>query len=101
VARLDWTEPARDDLARIRRYIARDSKTAAARIAQRILAAARRLRSFPQSGSPFPAVTIAEVRTLVVGQYLVYYQVLPNEVRTLMVKHGAQLLDLRELHARI
>jgi len=46
-------------------------------------------------------VTIAEVRTLVVGQYLVYYQVLPNEVRILMVKHGAQLLDLRELHARI
>lgn len=45
-----WTRPACSDLESIRDYIARDSEPYAARYVGRILAAVRRLETFPELG---------------------------------------------------
>jgi plasmid stabilization system protein ParE len=46
VAAVKWTEPARDDLAQIHDFIARDSPGAARALVERVLNATEQLASF-------------------------------------------------------
>jgi toxin ParE1/3/4 len=64
--RLVWTEPALADLDLIADYIALDNAQAAAKLAQRVFAAAERLIVFPKSGRPVPELKHLPYRELVV-----------------------------------
>jgi plasmid stabilization system protein ParE len=64
VAAVRWAEPARDDLAEIYDFIARDSPGAALALVERILQATEQLASFPESGRlvpEFPELTYREL----------------------------------------
>jgi plasmid stabilization system protein ParE len=60
---------------------------------QRIFDANERLAEFPESGRIVPEVGRSEVREVVVGEYRLMYQLLPEEVEVLTVIHGARLLN--------
>jgi toxin ParE1/3/4 len=74
-------------IAEIYAYIAADSETAAARMAQRLLDAMHGLGVNPHLGRPGRS---AGVRELVVEPYIVFYRVRREEVLVLNVLHGAQ-----------
>jgi plasmid stabilization system protein ParE len=94
VARLIWSESAREDLRSIQRYVARDSRQAAARLAANITASVRRLRMYPAGGRIVPEFDNPHYREVIVGNYRVIYRYDAERafVEVLMVVHGSRLL---------
>ena|SRR5256885_1951417 len=95
--RIDWSEPARDDLRDLHRYIAKDSAHYARQFADRIIKAVERLNEFPESGRPVPEARSSVIRELLVQEYRVIYQLeLPERVVILAVVHGRRDLTRKE-----
>lgn len=92
MARLTWHPEAVRDVADIAAFIARDSPTAARRLARRITAAARRVAAFPRSGRVVPESDDDAIREVFVGSYRVIYRILGPDVQVVMVHHGARTL---------
>jgi toxin ParE1/3/4 len=88
--KLRWSRAALDDLASIRRHVARDDPMAARRVGGRILSAAERLLDHPASGR---TGRIPETRELVVAAlpYVIPYRVRGEEVQILRVLHAARV----------
>jgi plasmid stabilization system protein ParE len=82
-----WSEPALDDLARIRAYIAETNPAAAASVARALLGGAASLKSMPSRGRPGEAGTR---ELLILKTYWLVHEVSDDEVRILRVWHGAQ-----------
>jgi len=95
------TTPALRDLQEIRQYVERDSPRRAQEVIRRIVAAARRLESFPLSGRAIPLPGRADIREILADRYRIIYQVTRSEVRVMMVHHTARELDLDELRSRL
>lgn len=87
--RLAWSAFALSDREGIFTYIETDNPAAAITVDERIEAAMRRLRDFPESGRPG---RIAGTRELVVTgtPYVAAYAVTETTVRVLRILHGAQ-----------
>jgi len=87
--RLTWSAFALSDRDGIFDYIEAHNPAAAIVVDERIVAAARRLRNFPESGRPG---RVTGTRELVVTgtPYIAAYQVTDEAVRILRVLHGAQ-----------
>lgn len=84
-----WTAQALQDLLRVREHIEKDNKVAAARIANRLRVAAKRLAAHPETGRPG---RVGSTRELVVPgtPYLLPYRVREEWIEILTVIHGAQ-----------
>jgi len=84
-----WTAQALQDLLLAREHIEMDNKVAAARIANRLSVAAKRLANHPEVGRPG---RVDSTRELVVTStpYLLPYRVREGRVELLAVIHGAQ-----------
>lgn len=87
--KLVWSAFALSDRDGIFTHIEADNPAAAITVDERIVAAARRLGDFPESGRPG---RIAGTRELVVTRtpYIAAYAVTETTVRILRVLHGAQ-----------
>jgi addiction module RelE/StbE family toxin len=87
--KLVWSAFALSDRDGIFTHIEADNPTAAITVDDRIVAAARRLQDFPESGRPG---RIAGTRELIVSgtPYIAAYAVTETTVRVLRVLHGAQ-----------
>jgi len=81
-----------NDLIRVWRHIATDNPTAATRWLEKI---DRRIQSL--SNHPFMGEHQSQfgenTRRIIEGNYLIFYDVLPDAVHVLRVFHGAQKLD--------
>jgi addiction module RelE/StbE family toxin len=86
---LRWSPTAISDLEVIRDYIARDSPTAARKVANRIKESVNRLISFPSSGR---AGRVPGTLELVIPgtSYIAVYTIQDDEVRIASVLHGRQ-----------
>ncbi len=82
------------DLSEIHDWIANDDLRAADRLVDRLVEATRRLKDFPDRGTPRPELSDA-ARSLVVGNYLILYRVGPERVDIVRIVHGAR--DLSDL----
>jgi toxin ParE1/3/4 len=84
-----WRTAALNDLAEIRRFIARDNPPAASRVRALIRAAVERLADHPNLGRPG---RVSGTRELVVARtpYIVAYRVHDSQLRILSVIHGAR-----------
>lgn len=84
-----WTAQALQDLLLVREHIEKDNKVAAARIANRLRVATKRLASHPEIGRPG---RVGSTRELVVPgtPYLFPYRVREDRVEILAVIHGAR-----------
>ena len=83
--KLLFTHSAQRDLLRLREFIAEKNPGAAGRVSRRLLKVIRRLADQPRMG-----VTIEELpdtRDLIVGDYIVRYLVIADEIYILRIWH--------------
>ena len=88
--KVDWTDPAWNDLSGIAEYIARDSEYYAAAFVQEIKEAAASLAEFAERGQVVPEFGDPSIRELLVKSYRLVYKVSENRVVILALIHGAQ-----------
>jgi toxin ParE1/3/4 len=80
------------DLIQIWRYVANDNPTAATRLLERIDARVSSLEHHPFLGEHQPKFG-NNTRRLIEGNYLIYYDVLPDAVHVLRVFHAARKIE--------
>ena len=85
-----WSPSALDDVDAIAQYIARDSVDRAALFVTRLLDAAERLSSFPDSGRIIPEIGDPSSREIPVATYRIMYKLEGEEVWITGVVHGAR-----------
>lgn len=83
-----FTDPAADDLERIRQHIGQENPAAANRIAVQLIAACDRLEHLPERGRPGMVPGTRELVAL--WPYVVVYRVSAGVVEILRIWHGAQ-----------
>ena len=88
--KVEWTDPAWDDLAAIAEYIARDSEYYAAAFVQEIKEAAASLAEFAERGQIVPEFADPSIRELLVKSYRLMYRVSEKKVVILTLIHGAR-----------
>lgn len=88
--RVDWSDPALDDLDDVTRYIAKDSPYYATEFAERIFNTVDRLIDFPLSGRSVPEAKDSSIREVIVQGYRIMYRVEPARVLILTVMHGSR-----------
>ena len=88
--KVEWTDPAWDDLAGIAEYIARDSEYYAAAFVQEIKEAAASLAEFAERGQIVPEFADPSIRELLVKSYRLVYRVSEKRVVILTLIHGAR-----------
>ena len=98
--KLEWSEPAVEDLRSLHTYIAKDSAHYAASFIERLLDAAEQLVDFPESGRRVPEIQAENVRELIVQGYRIIYQVESSRVIVLAVVHGRRDLARRNIRPR-
>lgn len=81
-----------EDLIAIWRYIAGDNPAAATRLVESIERRYLQLSEFPFLGESQPQFG-EKTRRLIVGNYLVFYDVLDDAVHILRIHHSARKLD--------
>jgi toxin ParE1/3/4 len=74
MVRVDWAQPALDDLREVYEFIARDSPRYARLTVERITDTADRLARFPQLGQVLPEFPHLVYRQMVVGAYRLIYR---------------------------
>ena len=85
--KLRYERGALADLDEILSYIARENREAATRLAARVEEAARRIAENPFLGE---ATRKSSFRRFPIGNYLIVYEVTPEEVVVHYVRHGAR-----------
>ena len=95
--RLIWSPRAADAFAAAVRYIATHDPGTAARWANGLLTATRRLERFPRSGRVVPELGREEYREVLYGAFRIIYRVDSEAVLILTVWHGRRLLDETEI----
>lgn len=80
---------ARDDLLHLWLRIAQDNPEAADRQIARIEEAADRLAGFPELGRLRPELA-PDLRSLAVGNYVIFHRAIPDGIEIVRVLHGAQ-----------
>lgn len=84
-----FTPRARNDLAGIRSWIAKDDPARALSFVRELRQRALALCDYPHRHPVAHMATSGPVHKLTHGRYLLYYRVLPEKVEILHVRHGA------------
>lgn len=84
-----WSPQAIADVESIRDYISRDSPHFGSLVAQQIVDAFERLRTFPESGRIVPEFGESTVREVLWRNYRIVYRSSPGAVEIVTVFHGA------------
>ncbi len=82
--RVEWTERALDDLARLHEFLAAVNKSAAFRVMRALTGASQKLQENPYMGH-LCEFAESEVRRLIVSTYEVHYEILENTLYILRV----------------
>jgi len=88
--KVEWTDPAWNDLAGVAEYIARDSEYYAAAFVQEIKEATASLAQFAERGQIVPEFGDPSIRELLVKSYRLVYRVSEKRVVILTLIHGAR-----------
>ena len=89
--RIEWTEPALDDLTGIQAYIAKDSPLYARQFIERIFDAAEGLADHPDRGRKVPEAEGREdIRELILQGYRIIYWRQADQAAILAVIHGSR-----------
>jgi toxin ParE1/3/4 len=78
------------DLENVHSYISSGSKFYADKFVARLVRAAERARTYPESGRQVPEVEDKNIRELIFQSYRIIYQYRNDTVRILTVLHGAK-----------
>lgn len=95
--KIEWTQPAVQDLESIRDYISRDSEYYAARFIEKIIEAVEKLEKFPMLGRPVPEIEDENIREIFLHSYRIIYRRETNRLLVLTILHGARDLSLKKV----
>lgn len=90
MARVIWSDSARENLHAIAEYIALDSLHYAKVFVQRIIGAVERLRDFPKMGRTVPEYDDKTMREVVFHSYRIIYRLADGQVVVLAVVHASR-----------
>ena len=101
MGRVEWAQPALEDLREIYDFIARDSARYAQLTVEKITEAAAGLARFPHLGEVLPEFRSSAYRQMTVGAYRLIYRedVQRDRVLVMAVVHGSRDLP-SVLHGR-
>jgi len=90
--KVEFLQPALDDLEEIVLYIAKDSMTAAFKMHDEIITQSKNLETFPKLGREVPNRKIreSEFRMLIISPYIAFYRVIGKVIFIYRVLHGAR-----------
>lgn len=86
------TDQAREDLRAILRYLRRHSRPAAARLAREVAERYELLAGSPRLGRARPELG-ADVRSTVIGDYILIYHATDEVVTIIRILHGARNIE--------
>ncbi len=93
--KLEWTEPAENDLSEIYDYIARDVPYYAEQFIDRIIEATGKLADHPKIGRQVPEANRNDVRELIFQNYRIIYLTKSTSIYIVTVIHGSRDLSRR------
>lgn len=85
--RIRWLSTSQRDLARLYEFLKDVNPNAAARRVQAIIAAIEQLPDYPHLGSKAEAYLPRDVRSLIVSDYEVHYEILADAIVILRLWH--------------
>jgi len=88
--RIEWSEPAMQDMAALRDYIASDSPARSKLFIQRLFEHVENLQAFPELGRKVPETDAPDIRELVFQGYRIIYRLSPQRIDILTVLHGSR-----------
>ena len=91
MAKVRMSTRAKAYLTKEAKYLRDRNAAAAAAFLARIRHARQLLADFPEIGTGKRGLPLSDLRCLVVGDYLMDYQVRGNDVLILAIRHGRQL----------
>jgi len=92
MARVDQTDQAREDFREIVRYLRHHSRPAAERLAKSVKQRLHRLSKSPRLGRERPEFG-ADVRSLVVSEYVIVYHATDRIVTIIRIFHGSRDIE--------
>ena len=90
MTKLIWSPQSIRDLEAVRTYIAEDSPAYAELVVRRIVGAAERLVSYPESGRVVPERNTPAIREVIVRPYRVVYRLRTGVVEIATVFRGSR-----------
>jgi toxin ParE1/3/4 len=95
MAKITFTNGARDDLHQLHEYLSQNSSAYANRLLEKIISRVDVLHNFPQSGRKLPESPNDEsLRQLLEGNYRIIYELLSDDrILVLKIHHTAGPLD--------
>jgi toxin ParE1/3/4 len=90
---LIWARAALDDIEAIAAFIARDSRTHARRIVERIFDGAELLLKHPAMGTSIPELSPNQIRELQLDGFRMLFERQGDDLQVLAVIHGHLLAD--------
>jgi plasmid stabilization system protein ParE len=91
--RVEWSQGARDEIARIYDYLATFSESGAVRTVGAILRRGNQIELFPESGRIVPEFEAQDVREVLEPPYRIVYRLTEEGAEVLAVRHGRRKMD--------
>ena len=94
-----WSPLAVDRASEIAGYIAQDKPSAAVKWIQTIFSKVEELKSSPEIGRIVPEIRNNQFRELIYGNYRIIYRIEAEQIAILTIRHGKQILPIKEIMA--
>jgi addiction module RelE/StbE family toxin len=91
-----WSPLAIDRASEIADYIARDKPSAAEKWIDTIFSKVEHLKAFPETGRIVPEINNSQFREIIFGNYRIIYRIEKKRISTLTIRHGEQVLPIKE-----
>ena len=92
-----WSPLAVDKASEIAGYIAQDKPSAAEKWIETVFSKVEQLRSAPEIGRIVPEIRNNQFRELIYGNYRVIYRIEAEQISILTIRHGKQILPIKEI----
>jgi len=94
-----WSPLPIDRASEIAEYIAQDKPAAAEKWINTVFSKVEQLKSSPEMGRIVPEITNDQFRELIYGNYRIVYRIEKEQISTLTIRHGKQILPIDEILA--
>ena len=94
-----WSPLAVDRVSEIASYIAQDKPSAAEKWINTVFSKVEQLKSSPEIGRIVPEIRNKQFRELIYGNYRIIYRVEKKQISILTIRHGKQILPIKEIMA--
>ena len=94
-----WSPVALGRALEIANYIARDKPSTAEKWIDTIFSKVEQLKTSPEMGRIVPEINNRQFREILYGNYRIIYRIEKKQISILTVRHGKQILPIKEISA--